>query len=84
VEVDGEIVVQEMDWSEMPIPIRIRRIGNTYKALYSYDGIEWLEMPNSVTVDWASPRIGLTAFDPQRVDGGVKGAYFEYFRISYP
>ncbi len=82
VEVDGEIVVHDMDWSESGVPMRIERRGNTYTAWYSYDGVEWLAMPNSITVDWSSPQVGLTAFGPQG-DEWVT-AHFDYFRFAYP
>jgi hypothetical protein len=82
VEVDGEIVVHDMDWSELGVPMRIERKGNTYTAWYSYDGVEWLAMPNSITVDWPSPQVGLTAFGPQG-DERVT-AHFDYFRFAYP
>ncbi|MFN2303072.1 MAG: DUF1349 domain-containing protein, partial [Anaerolineales bacterium] len=82
VEMDGEIVVHDMDWSELGVPMRIERKGNTYTAWYSYDGVEWLAMPISITVDWSSPQVGLTAFGPQG-DEWVT-AHFDYFRFAYP
>ena len=63
--------------------LRLAKSGTTYSGEYSFDGVTWTAIAQTVENSMATPAFGLFAFGPQP-DGVGDTVSFDYFTLDGP
>ncbi|MBV7327072.1 InlB B-repeat-containing protein [Chloroflexi bacterium TSY] len=77
------LLIEKVDIAQAdPLPIKLVRIGDTYSAFYSVDGLTWHKLGQTVSASWPQPYMGVTAYDVASPTSVT--AYFDWFRVQRP
>ncbi len=82
-EIDGKVAFEYRIPIVDNLPIRLTRVGNTYMAYFSPDGVSWRKVGQPVQIDLRNAKIGLVAFN-KTVEARPVTFDFDFFRVSYP